>query len=177
MTASNPPAVVHRHVDQATRRLALGGVALALLMSLASLLVSLRQPEPPVFVSVSMKSWVEDHMLATIGQDITQSEAELRTREFSAALNQAVRELTDGAPVMVLAAEAVVGENVPDFTEDIRQRTRVVAAGLAAQRGEALPPLGDTSGVDTLIGEMQAANDAVAAELRAVTTPHEGQNP
>lgn len=165
MTDQSLPAVVHREVDQSARRMLWLGVGAALVLSLAALVQTFRQPEPPVVVSVSMKALVEDHMMATVGQPISQHEAELRTREFSAALDEAIRELTAEGPVLVLASEAVVGSGVPDFTYDIKARTRVLSRELAARRGATLPASGDTSAIDGALGELEAETEALAMEL------------
>lgn len=171
MTDLKLPAVVHQHIDQQTRRLALGAAALAIVISFSALFLAARAPEPPVFISVSMKSLVEDHMLATVGRDISHYEAELRTREFSHALDLAIAELAGEDGVMVLASEAVVGSNVLDFTEDIRVRTRVIARELAARRGETLPPPGDVSGIENVFGDIEAEMDTLALRINPDAIP------
>jgi len=165
MTDTNLPTVVHREIDHGTRRLLALGVGAALLMSLAAFVQTFRQPEPPVVVSVSMKALVEDHMLATAGQPISQHEAELRTREFSAALDEAIRELTAEGPVLVLASEAVVGSGVPDFTADIKVRTRILSRELASRRGASLPTPGDTSAINGMLDDLEAETEALAFEI------------
>ncbi|MEM9093946.1 MAG: TrbI F-type domain-containing protein [Pseudomonadota bacterium] len=165
MSDLNLPSVVHERIDEGARRVAIGAAALAILLSVASLVMTLRQPQPPVVVSISMKSLVEEHMLATVGGDVTQHEAELRTREFAAALDRAVAQLTGETAVLVLASEAVVGSNVPDFTDDIRLRTRAIAADLAARRGASLETDGAARPFDQELSALHAETAAMAAAV------------
>lgn len=160
------PVIVHRHVDGQTRRIAVIGVALACLLSLAALVMVLRQPAPPVFVSVSVKSLMEEHMMSVVGRDITQTEAETRTLEYLASVEASIAELAGNDGVIVIASEAVIGPSVPDFTSDIRLIAREQAEAMARARGQSLPPLGDTSGAERLMSEMAAQTEALAAELR-----------
>lgn len=160
------PVIVHRHVDGQTRRMAIIGVAVACLLSLAALVTVLRQPAPPVFVSVSVKSLMEEHMMSVVGRDISQTEAETRTLEYLAAVESSIAELAGNDGVIVIASEAVIGPSVPDFTSDIRLIARERSEAMARARGQSLPPLGDTSGAERMISEMVAQTDALAAELQ-----------
>ena len=175
MSEVKPPVVVHERLDENAKRFSLSMAGLALVIALIALVLDLRRPEAPVFISVSMKSLVEEHMLSTVGLDITAYEAELRTQEYARALNLAVGEIAGERQVIVLAAEAVIGANVPDFTEDIRNRTHAIAREMAARRGEALPDLGDTSAIDRRFEEMRAQTDALSDELSRMngTLPEE----
>lgn len=177
MTDQHLPTIVYSEIDQVARRTLTLGVGAALVLSLAALIHTFRQPEPPVVVSVSMKALVEDHMLATVGQPISQHEAELRTREFSAALEEAIRELTEEGPVLVLASEAVVGSGVPDFTADIKARTRALSRELASRRGAVLPGPGDPTAFDTALSELEAQNEALALELDPFRQPPGSDTP
>lgn len=159
------PVIVHRHVDETTKRLAILGAAAACILSAAALVLVLRQPAPPVFVSVSVKSLMEEHMMSVVGRDISQSEAETRTLEYLAAVETSIADLAGDEGVIVIAAEAVIGPSVPDFTSDIRLIARERSESMARARGQSLPPLGDTSGVDRLMSDMAAQTDALTAEL------------
>ena len=167
MADATLPAIVIRETDNTTRRLAFAGVAVAVALSTAALTLTLRQPDPPVFISVSLRSLVQEHMLSTLGPEVTPFEAETRTAEFSRALDLAIGELAAEEGVIVLASEAVLGAQVPDFTEEVRLRARAHAADLAARRG-ALPPTYDGAGATGLLQGMERDLDAlaVAANLR-----------
>jgi hypothetical protein len=167
MADATLPAIVIRETDKTTKRLVLAGVAVALALSAAALTLTLRQPDPPVFISVSLRSLVEEHMLSTIGPEVTPFEAETRTAEFSRALDAAIGDLAAEEGVIVLASEAVLGAQVPDFTEEVRLRARAHAADLAARRG-ALPPTYDGAGATGLLQGLERDLDAlaVAANLR-----------
>lgn len=162
---TNLPVIVHRHVDETTKRFAMFGAAAACILSAAALVMVLRQPATPVFVSVSVKSLMEDHMMSVVGRDISQSEAETRTLEYLAAVETSIADLAGDDGVIVIAAEAVIGPSVPDFTSDIRIIARERSEAMARARGQSLPPLGDTSGVDRLMSDMAAQTDALTAEL------------
>lgn len=161
------PVIVHRHIDAQTKRIALIGVAVACVLSLAAFIMVLRQPAPPVFVSVSVKSLMEEHMMSVVGRDITQVEAETRTLEYLAAVEASIAELAGNDGVIVIASEAVIGPSVPDFTSDIRLIARERSEAMARARGQSLPPLGDTSGAERIISEMAAQADALASELQS----------
>lgn len=159
------PVIVHRHVDVQTKRFAILGVALACLFSLAAFVMVLRQPAPPVFVSVSVKSLMEEHMMSVVGREISQTEAETRTLEYIAAVEASIAELAGNEGVIVIASEAVIGPSVPDFTSDIRLIARERSVAMARARGQSLPPLGDTAGVDRMMSKMVAQTEALTAEL------------
>ncbi|MEM9375208.1 MAG: TrbI F-type domain-containing protein [Pseudomonadota bacterium] len=166
MSESPVPAIVHRQIDEKSKRLLIAGVGLALTFSLTALVSTLKQAEPPVFIAVSMKTLVEDHMASTIGRNISAAEAELRTAEFSRSLDVAISEFASEDGVVVLAAEAVVGSNIPDFTSEVRTRTRQLTEQMAAARGASLPTMGDTSGIEAIYDEMIAETEAMSAQLR-----------
>lgn len=104
-------------------------------------------------------------MLATIGSDISDFEAELRTREFAQAQDVAISDLAGDAHVIALASEAVIGSSVPDFTEEIRVRTEALARAYAAQRGATLPRPGEASGVDAVMSGIAAQTEAMRRRL------------
>lgn len=159
------PVIVHTQTDKRRMLIAIALSAAALVCSLTVLFTTARQPEPPVLISVSIKTLLEEHMVTTIGQNITQTEAELRTSEYVASIESAIAELTGDDSVIVIASEAVLGANVPDFTSDIRLMARERAEALAARRGASLPPIGDQSGVTAMLDRMAADTAALQDEL------------
>lgn len=165
-TQANLPIVVQTETDKKSMRIAIALAAAALVCSLSVLLMMARQPKPPVVISVSIKSLLEEHMVTTIGQNISQGEAELRTSEYVASVESAIAELTSDDSVIVIASEAVLGENIPDFTSDVRTMARERAEALAIRRGANLPPIGDQSGVNAMLERMSAETAALEEELR-----------
>ncbi|MEO0467887.1 MAG: TrbI F-type domain-containing protein [Pseudomonadota bacterium] len=165
MSDSPVPAIVHRQIDAKSKRYLTAGVGIAIAVSLTALFSTIKRPEPPLFISVSMKTLVEDHMASTIGRNISAAEAELRTAEFSRALDVAISEFASEEGVVVLASEAVVGSNVPDFTPEVRARTRQITEQLANARGVNLPAMGDTSSIDAIYDDLIAETEAMSAQL------------
>jgi hypothetical protein len=73
----------------------------------------------------------------------------------------AIGELSGDRQVIVLASEAVIGPNVPDFTEDIYARTRQLADASAMRRGQTVSLPADTSGIEAFL-------EGLSAELEAI---------
>ena len=159
------PALVHNPLDQLTRRWCLGLSAAAFIISAWVGTQQLREPKPPVFISVSVKSLLEEQMLSGLGRDLAEGELERRSADYIRALEAVLAGYADDETVILVASEAVLGETVPDFTETVRLEAYALASELAALRGEQLPPLGDTSAADALIVQMTAETAALRGEL------------
>ena len=96
---------------------------LAILLSVFGLLVDARQPQPPVFVSVSVKTLLEEHLQSIANSDASNSlETQQYTRRFLKAIDSVVEDLTAQGDVIVFVSEAVMGSGVPDFTDEIRAK-------------------------------------------------------
>ena len=96
---------------------------LAIVLSVFGLLVDARQPQPPVFVSVSVKTLLEEHLLSIANSDAKNAlETRHNTMKFLNAIDSVVEDLTAQGDVIVLVSEAVMGSGVPDFTDDIRKK-------------------------------------------------------
>lgn len=162
------PIVVQTHVDKKRMTWAVALAAAALVCSLMTLLMHAGQPKPPLVISVSIKTLLEEHMVTTIGQNISQSEAEIRTSEYVASVESAIADLTSDESVIVVASEAVLGTNVPDFTSDVRLIARERAEALAARRGASLPPMGDQSGITEMLDRMAAETATLQQQLVAI---------
>ncbi len=109
------------------RRKALAILAvLAILLSLFGLLVDARQPDPPVFVSVSVKTLLEEHLQSLSRSDENSMILQQRTQFYLNAIDTVVQELTAQGDVIVLISEAVIGSGVPDFTDDVRIGVRKI---------------------------------------------------
>ncbi len=174
------PIVVRTETDKRRMLVAIALAAAALVCSLSLLVAQARQPKPPVVISVSIKSLLEEHMVTTIGQNISQSEAEQLTSEYVASIEAAIADLTGDDSVIVIASEAVLGTNVPDFTGDVRLMARERAEALAARRGASLPAIGDQSSVNAMLDRMAADTAALEEQLarlenRPITTSREVQ--
>lgn len=112
-------------VLRSLRRKALAIIAgLAIVLSLFGLLVDARQPQPPVFVSVSIKTLLEEHLQSLSRLDENSLLSQQKTREYLNAIDAVVQDLTAQGDVIVLISEAVVGSGIPDFTDDVRYRVR-----------------------------------------------------
>ncbi|MEM9838012.1 MAG: TrbI F-type domain-containing protein [Pseudomonadota bacterium] len=144
------------------RALAMAGLAVA--FSAGSLVQTFRQPEPPVFVSVSVKTLIEEHMTSMIGRNITAAEAERRSADYLASLQTAVDRLASEDSVIVIAGEAVLGGGAPDFTRDVRGMARAEAERRAAARGETLPAPGDFSGLQSELNRLETATETLGRE-------------
>ncbi|MEL7322576.1 MAG: TrbI F-type domain-containing protein [Pseudomonadota bacterium] len=162
------PVVVQTHVDKKRMMLAIALAAAALVCSVMTLLIHASQPKPPLVISVSIKTLLEEHMVTTIGQNISQSEAEIRTSEYVTSIESAIADLTSDESVIVVASEAVLGPNVPDFTGDVRLMARERAEALAARRGASLPAFGDQSGMTQMLDRMAADTADLRQQLIAI---------
>lgn len=111
-------------VFRSLRRKALAILAgIAILLSVFGLLVDARQPHPPVFVSVSIKTLLDEHLRSIANSDAKNSvETSQNTTRFLNAIDSVVEDLTAQGDVIVLISEAVMGSGVPDFTDDIRKK-------------------------------------------------------
>lgn len=122
-------------------------LALALCLSGLALVVSLRQSEPPVFIGVSVKRLIEDRVATLANREIAPEAAGTEMATYMRAIEAAVGELSSGGNVVVLINEAVLGQNVPDFTDVVRAsaeehlRSRTVAADSSPR----LDKLGDAA--------------------------------
>ena len=159
------PALVQNPLDQLTRRWCLGLSAAAFIISAWVGIGQLREPKPPVFISVSVKSLLEEQMLSGLGRDLPDGELERRSADYIRALEAVLAGYAEDETVILVASEAVLGETVPDFTETVRLEAYALAVELAARRGEHLPALGDTSAADALIEQMTAETAALRGEL------------
>mgnify|MGYP001796459534 CR=1 FL=1 len=162
------PVVVHTQIDKTRMHIAIAIATAALLCSLAVLIGSLRQPDPPVVISVSVKSLLEEHMVDTISQDISQAEAERRTSEYLPSLESAISDLTGDDAGIVIASVAVLGDNVPDFSRDVRHVARERATMLAANRGVTL---GAQPSATQTIERMSAQNAELQSRITDLDSP------
>lgn len=161
----SPPAIITHPLDRMTRRLCVGLSAAAFAISAVLGLKSLSAPEPPVFVSVSVKSLLEEQMLSGLGRDVAPEELERRSADYITALEAVLARYSEDERVILIASEAVLGETVPDFTQEVRQEAYRLAGELAARRGQSLPALGDTSGADRLVRTLTAETANMRAAL------------
>lgn len=141
----------------------------ALLCSLTTAIGVLRSPEPPVVIAVSVKSLLEDHTIRLLGQDISDVEAETRTTEFVHAVESAIADYTTDGSVIVIASEAVIGPNVPDFTEEVRTIAQARAKALAAQRGVNLPDLTAETAASIYLDRMSAKTAELQEDLNRLS--------
>lgn len=108
------------------RRKALAILAgIAILLSLFGLLVDARQPQPPVFVSVSVKTLLEEHLRSIASSDTSPALIQQETIKYLNAIDTVVQDLSHQGDVIVLISEAVMGSGVPDFTDDVRERVKL----------------------------------------------------
>ena len=113
-------------VLRSLRRKALAILAgIAILLSLFGLLVDARQPQPPVFVSVSVKTLLEEHLRSIANSDTSSALIHQETTKFLNAIDTVVQDLSHQGDVIVLISEAVMGSGVPDFTDDVRERIKL----------------------------------------------------
>jgi len=160
-----PPAIITPPLDWMSRRLCVGLSAAAFAISALMGLKSLSAPEPPVFVSVSVKSLLEEQMLSGLGRDVAAEELERRSADYITALEAVLARYSQDERVILIASEAVLGDTVPDFTQEVRQEAYRLAGELAARRGQSLPVLGDTSGADRLVRALTAETADMRAAL------------
>lgn len=107
------------------RRKALAIIAsLAILLSLLGLLVDARQAHPPVFVSVSVKTLLEEHLQSVVESSDSSLLVEQETTKYLNAIDGVIHELSSQGDVIVLVSEAVMGSGVPDFTDEVRQQVK-----------------------------------------------------
>lgn len=113
-------------VLRSLRRKALAILAsIAILLSLFGLLVDARQPQPPVFVSVSIKTLLEEHLRSIANSDTSSALIQQETTKYLNAIDTVVQDLSHQGDVIVLISEAVMGSGVPDFTDDVRERVKL----------------------------------------------------
>jgi hypothetical protein len=154
--------IVRRAADPVTKLLA----AAALLLSILAFTGDARRPQPPLFVSVSIKTLIEEHMVSMIGRDVTQGEARQLTEDYIASLEAAIASLAQDDGVIVLAGEAVLGGGAPDFTDDIRAEALRQAARRAEARGLELPEPGGASALTRELDQLSAATADLGLQMR-----------
>lgn len=160
MTTS--PMIVRRVTDPVTK-LSAGA---ALVLSTLALTGDLRRPEPPLFVSVSIKTLIEEHMVSMIGRDVIQGEARQLTEDYIASLEAAIASLSEDEGVIVLAGEAVLGGGAPDFTDDIRGEALREATARAEARGTRPPEPSENSVISRELDRLSAATAELHDQLR-----------
>lgn len=107
------------------RRKALAIIAgLAILLSILGLLVDARQAHPPVFISVSVKTLLEEHLQSVLESTDSSLLIEQETTRYLNAIDGVIHELSSQGDVIVLISEAVMGSGVPDFTDEVRQQVK-----------------------------------------------------
>lgn len=128
------------------RRKALAIIAsLAILLSLLGLLVDARQAHPPVFVSVSVKTLLEEHLHSVVESTDSSLLIEQETTKYLNAIEGVIQELSSQGDVIVLISEAVMGSGVPDFTDEVRQQVKAKLDSQANQlRSHDHTPIFDT---------------------------------
>lgn len=159
---TSAPIIVRRSADTATKVAALSALAL----SVFAFVAEARRPEPPLFVSVSIKSLIEEHMVSMIGREVSEQQARQLTEEYIASLEAAIASLSESDGVIVLAGEAVLGGGAPDFTSDIRAAAVEDVQARAASRGLDLPKPGDVSGINRELERLTAATGDLDRQLR-----------
>ena len=159
---TTPPILVRRAADPVTKLFA----AAALLLSILAFTGDARRPEPPLFVSVSIKTLIEEHMVSMIGRDVTQGEARQLTEDYIASLEAAIASLAEDDGVIVLAGEAVLGGGAPDFTGDIRAEALTQASRRAEARGLEFPEPGDASAMTRELDWLSAATADLGLQIQ-----------
>ena len=176
MSAPKLPMVVHVRIDKKAMWLAIGFSVVGLLLSALSLSITARLPKPPLVISVSIKSLLDDYMVSTLGARISPQEAERRTAEYVASIENAIADLSQDESLIIIASEAVLGPNVPDFTDDLKLMAQERAAFLASERGVTLEPLSSQANVSDLIAKMEADTQSLQRDLeRLQSGSPEGQ--
>lgn len=159
---TSAPVIVRRSTDTLTKVAALSALALSALAFISET----RRPKPPLFVSVSIKSLIEEHMASMIGREVSERQARQLTEDYITSLEAAIASLSEDDGVIVLAGEAVVGGGAPDFTSDIRAVALEAAKSRAAARGFELPAPGDTSRINRELERLTAATADLDHQLR-----------
>lgn len=150
----------------AKQRWLIAGLALsALIFSIASLAFSMNKEKPPVFISVSVKSLLEDRLRASLDPSLTPEEVQKRTQEYVVALQTVLNQYQSDGDVVVITAEAVLGDTLPDFTNEVGADAFEIARAMAQERGVKIVELTPAQQLEQQLTQLTQQTVAMTADL------------